>query len=81
MENRGTSRPRLSRRAGLLAAASAGLPGPDCASARQDCRAARRMDVEPDSILVRQFAWREPDPLTAIDTLAPRDTFEIARPS
>lgn len=37
------------------------------------------MDVESDRITVRQFAWREPQPVEAIDTLEPFQTFEIGR--
>ncbi|NWG47508.1 MAG: alkaline phosphatase D family protein [Alphaproteobacteria bacterium] len=37
------------------------------------------VDVTPDRIAVRLFAWRPPDPLEAIDTLEPVHAFEIPR--
>jgi hypothetical protein len=37
------------------------------------------LDVEGDRITVRQFAWREPDPVTAISSLQPFATFQIRR--
>lgn len=39
------------------------------------------IDVMPDRMVVRQFSWREPDPVEAIDTLEPDRTFEIVRPA
>jgi hypothetical protein len=36
--------------------------------------------VERDRIVVRQFAWREPEPVEAIDRLQPYKTYEIRRP-
>jgi hypothetical protein len=38
------------------------------------------LDVERDRIVVRQFAWREPEPVEAIDRLQPYKTYEIRRP-
>jgi hypothetical protein len=38
------------------------------------------IDVEPDRMIVRQFSWREPDPVEAIDSLQPDRIIEIARP-
>lgn len=37
------------------------------------------VDVEPDSVTVRQFRWTDSVPLAAIDTLEPFDTTVIAR--
>ena len=37
------------------------------------------IDVEPDRMIVRQFSWREPDPVESIDTLKPDRVIEIAR--
>jgi hypothetical protein len=37
------------------------------------------LDVDRGSITVRQFAWREPDPLSAIASLQPFSTFTIRR--
>lgn len=39
------------------------------------------IDFEPERMIVHQFAWREPDPVEAIDDLAPFASFEIARPA
>lgn len=38
------------------------------------------VDFEPDRAVVRLFAWREPDPISAIDALEPYETFEVRRP-
>ena len=38
------------------------------------------IDVERDRIIVRLFAWREPDPIAAIATLEPYETLEIRPP-
>lgn len=38
------------------------------------------IDATPSKLTIRQFAWREPDPVSAIDTLEPYSTFEIERP-
>lgn len=37
------------------------------------------IDATPDQLVVRQFAWREPDPVAAIDTLEPFATHIINR--
>lgn len=39
------------------------------------------IDVTPEKMTVRLFAWREPDPVEAIDTLEPFDVVEIRRQS
>lgn len=39
------------------------------------------IDVTPERMTVRQFSWREPDPVDAIDTLQPDVTFDITRPA
>ncbi len=39
------------------------------------------IDVEPERMVIRLFAWREPDPVEAIDTLEPYDVIELRRPS
>jgi hypothetical protein len=38
-------------------------------------------DVTADQILVRQFRWRPPEPVTAIASLEPYSTFTIERPA
>ncbi|WP_293484684.1 hypothetical protein [Phenylobacterium sp.] len=37
------------------------------------------IDVEPDRMQFRLFAWREPQPVEAIDSLQPFATFDLAR--
>jgi hypothetical protein len=37
------------------------------------------MDFDRDRVIVRQFAWREPDPVEAIASLQPVSTFQIDR--
>jgi hypothetical protein len=37
------------------------------------------IDVMPDRVVTRLFAWRAPDPVEAIDTLEPFDVVEIRR--
>jgi len=39
------------------------------------------VDVYPERIEVRQFRWRPPEPIEAIATLQPSDTYTIARPA
>jgi hypothetical protein len=37
------------------------------------------IDVTPELMTVRMFAWRAPDPVEAIDNLQPYDVVEIPR--
>jgi hypothetical protein len=37
------------------------------------------LEATPDKLVVKQFAWREPDPVEAIDTLEAFATYEIGR--
>ena len=37
------------------------------------------LDVEPDAITVRLFAWKTGEPVDAIDRLAPYHTYTIRR--
>lgn len=39
------------------------------------------VDVHPDRIEVRQFRWRPPEPVAAIASLQPSDTYTIQRPA